>query len=146
MEKRLSFNEFQSVKLVAQACNPLMMKRKHIEGKINKLVEEYQSYDNQIKALEAGIVGLTGLRVEQMVKKVQEAGKPAKYIPTDIVSYDVNNKQFVIDVPETSEPIEVQQMPEQGNDYDIDAQAPQEDAAEEPEVETANVETEETVF
>ena len=34
MEKRISYDEFQSVKRVAQACNPLIMKREKIKAKI----------------------------------------------------------------------------------------------------------------
>lgn len=96
MEKRISFDAFQSVKRVAQACNPLMSKREAVKVKIAKLVKEYQDYDTQIQALEAGIVQVVGFRVEQLVKKVVEPNKPSKYVPTDMVTYDADKKQYVI--------------------------------------------------
>ena len=116
MEKRVSFEVFQSVKRVAQACNPLIMKRENIKAKIAKLAEEYKDYDVQIQSLEAGIKQITGYRVEELVKKVTEAGKTAKYMPTDLVRYDAEKKQYVIgseDIPTTENVA--------GSDFDIDA-------------------------
>lgn len=108
MEKRISFDEFQSVKRVAQACNPLKVKRDKVMDKINALQAEYKSYDTQISALEAGIKSIIGFRTEELVKKVIESGldkngketKTTKYIPTDIVTYDKDHKQYVITVPD----------------------------------------------
>ena len=74
MEKRISYDEFQSVKRVAQACNPLIMKREKIKAKIEALAAEYKSYDAQVKALESGIKQMIGFRVEELVKKVVESG------------------------------------------------------------------------
>lgn len=110
MEKRISFDQFQSVKRVAQACNPLMVKRDKLRAKIEKLAAEYKDYDNQIAALEAGIKQVVGFRVEELVKKVIEPGvdangqpkKTTKYLPTSIVSYDEQHKQFVISVPDVT--------------------------------------------
>ena len=107
MEKRISYSQFQSVKRVAQACDPLMVKREKVKEKIEKLAAEYKDYDTQIKSLEAGIVQVIGCRVEDIVKKVIEPGvdvngktkKTTKYLPTDIVSYDENHKQYVITLP-----------------------------------------------
>ena len=45
MEKRISFDEFQSVKRVAQACNPLKVKRDKVQAKLEALQAEYNSYD-----------------------------------------------------------------------------------------------------
>lgn len=143
MEKRISFDVFQSVKRVAQACNPIMIKRNKVQKKIEALVKEYQEYDTQISALEAGIKQVVGFRVEQLVKKVIEPGtdyngspkKTTKYLPTDIVKYDNATKQYVISVPEetnvAAEPVEAP-VTENGNDYDADVEA--------------STETEETVF
>lgn len=115
MEKRISFDEFQSVKRVAQACNPLKVKRDKVMDKINALQAEYKSYDTQISALEAGIKSIIGFRTEELVKKVIEPGvdkngketKTTKYVPTDIVTYDKDHKQYVInildEVPNTEE-------------------------------------------
>lgn len=108
MEKRISFDQFQSVKRVAQACNPLMVKREKIKAKIEALAEEYKDYDTQIASLEAGIKQVVGFRVEELVKKVIEPGvdangqpkKTTKYLPTDIVSYDENKKQFIVSIPD----------------------------------------------
>lgn len=108
MEKRISFDQFQSVKRVAQACNPLMVKREKIKVKIEALNKEYNDYDTQIASLEAGIKQVVGFRVEELVKKVIEPGvdangqpkKTTKYLPTDIVSYDENKKQFIVSIPD----------------------------------------------
>lgn len=108
MEKRISFDEFQSVKRVAQACNPLKMKRDKVKAKIDALQAEFNSYDAQIVALEAGIKSIIGFRTEELVKKVIESGtdkngketKTTKYVPTDIVTYDKDHKQYVINIPE----------------------------------------------
>lgn len=108
MEKRISFDEFQSVKRVAQACNPLKAKRDKVMDKINALQAEYKSYDTQISALEAGIKSIIGFRTEELVKKVIESGldkngketKATKYVPTDIVTYDKDHKQYVINIPD----------------------------------------------
>lgn len=108
MEKRISFDQFQSVKRVAQACNPLVVKRDKIRAKIETLAAEYKDYDTQISSLEAGIKQVVGFRVEELVKKVIEPGvdangqpkKTTKWLPTDIVSYDEKHKQYVITNPD----------------------------------------------
>lgn len=108
MEKRISFDQFQSVKRVAQACNPLMVKREKIKTKIEAFAKKYKDYDTQIASLEAGIKQVVGFRVEELVKKVIEPGvdtngqpkKTTKYLPTDIVSYDETKKQFIISIPD----------------------------------------------
>lgn len=108
MEKRISFDKFQSVKRVAQACNPLMVKREKIKAKIEALTKEYNDYDTQIVSLEAGIKQVVGFRVEELVKKVIEPSvdangqpkKTTKYLPTDIVSYDETKKQFIVSIPD----------------------------------------------
>lgn len=108
MEKRISFDEFQSVKRVAQACNPLKVKRDKVQAKLEALQAEYNSYDAQISALEAGIKSIIGFRTEELVKKVIEPGtdkngkeiKTTKYVPTDIVTYDKDKKQYVITTPD----------------------------------------------
>lgn len=114
MEKRISFDQFQSVKRVAQACNPLMVKREKIKAKIEALAKEYKDYDTQIASLEVGIKQVVGFRVEELVKKVIEPGvdangqpkKTTKYLPTDIVSYDEKHKQYVITTADESKAVE----------------------------------------
>lgn len=111
MEKRISYDQFQSVKRVAQACNPLMVKRNKLKEKMKALTKEYCEYDTQIASLEAGIKSVLGFRVEQLIKKVIEPGidvngqpkKTTKYLPTDIVSYDAAKKQYVISIPENTD-------------------------------------------
>lgn len=121
MEKRISYDIFMSAKRVAQACNPFYSKRNRVKKQIDKLTKEFNDYDAQISSLEAGIKQITGFRVEDIIKKVIEPsvredgtpvigkdGKPVKttkYVPTDIVTYDKDNKQYVITVPD--EPVEV---------------------------------------
>lgn len=120
MEKRINYSVFMSVKSVAKACNPLITKRDSIKKQIEELAKEYNDYDTQVKSLEAGIKATLGFRVEELVKKVVEPtfnedgtpkiskdGKPVKatkYVPTDIVSYDKDHKQFVITVPDEEKP------------------------------------------
>ena len=111
MKKSISFDEFQSVKRVAQACNPLKVKRDKVQAKIEALQAEYNAYDTQISALEAGIKSIIGFRTEELVKKIIVPGtdkngkeiKTTKYVPTDIVTYDTDKKQYVITVPDAPE-------------------------------------------
>ena len=143
MQKRISFNEFQSVKAVAKAIDPIIRERNKIKVKIESLAAEYKSKLSQIEALEAGIVSIIGFHVEDLVKKVIEPtgatskdGKPVmvtKYLPTDIVSYDVNAKQYVITTPDEPEsdiagclpPSDTVEAPSTeglpGSDYDADS-------------------------
>lgn len=109
MEKRISVNEFRSAVRVAQACNPLIIKRDSFLKKIEKLKEEYDTYDAQVKALESGIVSLLGISVENIVKKeVVVTGtdsngkvtKATKYLPTDNVTFDAEKKQYIVSIPE----------------------------------------------
>lgn len=109
MEKRISYSQFQSVKCVAKACDPLISKRAKLKEKIDKLTAEYDDCDTQIKSLEAGIVTVIGFPVDMLVKKIIEPGidvngmpkKTTKYLPTDIVSYDEKHKQYIISVDDT---------------------------------------------
>lgn len=109
MEKRISYSQFQSVKCVAKACDPLISKRAKLKEKLDKLAKEYEDCNTQIQSLEAGIVSVIGFPVDKLVKKVIEPGidvngmpkKTTKYLPTDIVSYDEKHKQYIISVDET---------------------------------------------
>lgn len=110
MEKRISYSQFQSVKSVAKACDPLITKRDKLKAKLIALTQEYTEYDTQISTLEEGICKIIGFRVEQLVHKVVESGidangqpkKTTKYLPTDMVSYDEEKKQYVITIPDES--------------------------------------------
>ena len=130
MTKRISYQQFQSVKSVAKAIDPIMRKVNPLKEKIETLVQEYKGYIAQVDALQAGIVQIVGFPVSDLVKKVIEPtgavgkdGKPiktTKYVPTDIVSYDEQHKQYIITTPDDSteeetaqSAEEVQQEPEQ---------------------------------
>ena len=166
MEKRISFDQFQSVKRVAQACNPLMVKREKIKVKIEALAKEFKDYDTQIASLETGIKQVIGFRVEELVKKVIEPGvdangqpkKTTKYLPTDIVSYDEQHKQYVIHIPddntkevsksfseseETTATSEENNMETSTEEPDTDTEVNNEDAQA---METENVPTDAPIF
>ena len=158
MEKRISYDQFQSVKRVAQACNPLAVKRDKIRAKIEALAAEFKDYDTQISSLEAGIKQVVGFRVEELVKKVIEPGvdingqpkKTTKWLPTDIVSYDEKHKQYVIvtpDVEEANTAVDEGKDPVEVTEATETVETPAE-ATEEPTEEptSENVETDESVF
>lgn len=127
MEKRISYSQFQQVKSTAKVIDPCIRKIEALKNKIVPLQAEMESYQAQIDLLEAGIVKIIGFHVGELVKKVIEPtgktdanGKPlmvTKYLPTDIVSYDEQEKQYVINIPEPEIP--------QGSDGDIDVKMPE---------------------
>lgn len=127
MEKRISYQQFQSVRAVAKAIDPIQRKQKLVRDKIEALANEYKGYTAQIEALETGIVQIIGFHVSDLVKKVYE-GKLSKYVPTDNVTYDEVTKQYVITTPDTSEPI-VPPTTEDGpgSDFDADVENNQEE-------------------
>lgn len=129
MEKKITYQQFQSVKAVAKAIDPIMRKFKPLDEKVKKLEEERKFYQTQIAALEAGIVQIVGFHVADLVKKVVEVtgttadGKPiksTKFLPTDNVRYDEAAKQYIVTVGE-SETIEVPAPSESNFDNDFDA-------------------------
>lgn len=145
MEKRISYDQFQSVKRVAQACNPLAVKRDKIRAKIEALAAEYKDYDTQISSLEAGIKQVVGFRVEELVKKVIEPGvdvngqpkKTTKWLPTSIVSYDEKHKQYVIslsDADVANDAVEEAKNPAEESDM----KTPVEEPSAEPEAESTD--------
>lgn len=93
----------------------LKAKQKKLEEEIaektSKMKAEFDKVEKQISLLEAGIVQTIGFRVYDLVKKVIEptgktdpkTGKAltvTKYLPTDIVRYDENTKEYIITVPD----------------------------------------------
>lgn len=122
MEKRISYDQFMAVKRVAQAVNPLITKRDKAKEAMDKAQADYDSFNAQVEGLQSGIKQYVGFDVEQLVKKViepavNEDGTPktdkngktlkvTKYVPTDIVSYDKENRQYVITMPDAEEPKE----------------------------------------
>ena len=119
MEKRISYDQFMAVKRVAQAVNPLITKRNKAKEAMDKAQADYDNFNAQVEGLQSGIKQYVGFDVEQLVKKViepavNEDGTPktdkngktlkvTKYVPTDIVSYDKENRQYVITVPDAEE-------------------------------------------
>lgn len=114
MEKRISYSQFQQVKAAAKMIDPNVRKMDAIKKKIQPLVEELKSLQSLNDSLEAGIVSVLGFHVAELVKKVIEptgktdakTGKPimvTKYLPTDVVSYDEQKKQYVIHIPSSDE-------------------------------------------
>lgn len=148
MEKRISYSQFQQVKSAAKMIDPLQRKMQPLRKKIEGLVAELKSYQTQVDALEAGIVSILGFHVSDLVKKVIEPtgktdanGKPltvTKYLPTSIVSYDEQKKEYVINDHNDPEP--VVEAPVDG------VPTTEEAPAEEPEVEEAPAETSESIF
>lgn len=111
MERRIKYSQFQQVKNAAKMIDLPKRKMKPIGEKIAALVAEYKSYQTQISALEAGIVQVMGFHVDDLVKKVIEptgktdlkTGKPimvTKYVETDIVSYDKQKQEYVVEIPD----------------------------------------------
>ena len=119
MEKRISYDQFMAVKRVAQAVNPLITKRNKAKEAMDKAQADYDNFNAQVEGLQSGIKQYVGFDVEQLIKKViepavNEDGTPktdkngktlkvTKYVPTDIVSYDKENRQYVITVPDAEE-------------------------------------------
>ena len=141
------------LKTMAKLKNSVLAIKEEYEAKQAKLKAEFeekaakvkQEYDNcqlQIDSLETGILQITGFHVADLVKKVIEptgktdpkTGKPikvTKYLPTDIVSYDENTKEYVINVPDEGENAPETVVPPTtedtaGSDYDKDAETIQE--------------------
>lgn len=135
MEKRISYSQFQQVKSAAKMIDPNMRKIESLKKKIMPLVEEMKYWQAQNDSLEEGIVKFIGFHVNDLVKKVIEPtgttdknGKAimvTKYLPTDIVAYDEQKKQYVITIPDTKEeaaaPIEAPSTENAaGSDFDVD--------------------------
>ena len=164
MEKRISFIEFQSVKSVAKAIDPYLRQKARLEAQVEglddefkvkaeeelkklkeriktamaakkgKLEAEIKGTEDQIAAIEAGIVSIIGFHVTDLVKKViepnEKGSKETKYLPTDIVSYDTEAKQYVITVPD-EEPAEEPECPTPEVEESAEEEAP-ENVVEEP--------------
>lgn len=118
--------------------------------KLDKLNIELHSKEAQIEAIESGVVKIVGFHASELVKKVIEPtgkvddnGKPvttAKYLPTDMVKYDEQKKEYVITTPDdnnTTQPIEENTPVEAVEEVEVDENAELELVAETVE---ANVE------
>lgn len=140
MEKRISYDQFMAVKRVAQAVNPLITKRNKAKEAMDKAQADYDNFNAQVEGLQSGIKQYVGFDVEQLVKKViepavNEDGTPktdkngktlkvTKYVPTDIVSYDKENRQYVITVPDAPEANEDTNASDTEEEVAMDAQQP----------------------
>jgi hypothetical protein len=127
MEKRIKYQQFQQVKSAAKMIDPLKRKMTPLKKKVEALIVEMKGYQTQIDALEAGIVTVIGFHVDDLVKKVIEPtgktdgnGKPimqTKYVPTDIVTYDEQKKEYVVTTPdENPEPTPTDGVPVENHD------------------------------
>ena len=134
MEKRISYSQFQQIKSAAKMIDPNMRKIEALKKKIMPMVNEMKQYQALNDSLEEGIVKVIGFHVYDLVKKVIEPtgtigkdGKPVKvtkYLPTDIVSYDEQKKEFVVTMPDGGQnPPTTENIA--GTDYDKDAESPQ---------------------
>ena len=95
---------------------------------------QMQNKENDIALFETGIVSMLGVHVTSIVKKVMEptgktdpkTGKPivvTKYLPTDIVAYDEQAKQYVITLPDDEETIVPPTTEDvSGSDFDADVE------------------------
>lgn len=134
MEKRITYTQFQSVKAVAKACEPLFRESERVKNQIAKLAEKYKGLQAQITALETGVVQVIGFHVNDLVVKVK-ADNGAKFVPTDMVKYDTVTKEYVISVPDNAEA--------PGSDFDADAKKETPEPQETPESPVAEPEAEE---
>ena len=108
MKKIITVQQYRSAVRVAQACDPFITKKNSIKAKIDKLQEEYDFYDGQVAAMDAGIRKVIGFPVEMLIKKViipgtdsnGKATKTTKYVSTDIVTYDEEQKKYIITTPD----------------------------------------------
>lgn len=120
MEKRISYTQFQAVKSVAKAIDPILKRKESLKKQIAKLEDEMKVCDEQVAAFESGIIQNIGFHVNELVKKqIDPDKKVAKWVPTDNVKYDEVKKQYIIIVEED---IKVPSPSESiyGNDFDKD--------------------------
>ena len=133
MEKRISYSQFQQIKSAAKMMDPNVRKIESLTKKILPLAEEIKNLKELNNSLEEGIVKMFGFHVSDLVKKIIEPtgtvgkdGKPikvTKYLPTGIVTYDDQKKEFVVTIPDEETPI-VPPTTENvvGSDYDKDVE------------------------
>jgi len=114
-------------------------KKKKLQEEINektaKMKAEFDACQQQIDLLEAGIVQTLGFHVADVVKKVIEptgktdakTGKAitvTKYLPTDIVTYDDQAKEYVITLPDAEAP-ETEDSTEENTEEEQTAEVPE---------------------
>ena len=113
----------KAIALKAELDDKQARLQREIDLKTGKLKEEFEKNEKQISLLEAGIVQTLGFKVYDLVKKVIEptgktdpkTGKPitvTKYLPTDIVTYDEQTKEYVITIPDEEDALPADEHPE----------------------------------
>jgi cell division protein FtsB len=101
----------KAIALKAEIDDKKARLQREIDKKTAALKAEVNACQQQIDLLEAGIVQTLGFHVSDVVKKVIEptgktdpkTGKAltvTKYLPTDIVTYDEQAKEYVITCPD----------------------------------------------
>lgn len=148
MEKKFSKSEIATIKRIAQNVAPFIAKRNKIQKQLEekketveqqvremvakrlekleaKAEEEIKNYQTIIDSLQSYVVNLTGYCVEDLVtRKTEGTGK----IDSN-TGKEVMRTIFTLKYPETVIP--AMEMPEHGNDYDIDAQQAEAEAIQE---------------
>ena len=123
------------IKKGEEALVKLKAKLKEDKAKaLETLKAALETKEKEISLFEAGVFNIIGVHVTDLVKKVIEPtgktdaeGKPikvTKYLPTDIVRYDAETREYVITLPdeeaETVTPPTTEDVA--GSDYDKDAE------------------------
>ena len=118
--KKISVRNWAAIKRVAQNVNPLVVKRNKAEEKIEALKKEITDLQMEIECNEAGVKAITGgycsedlvNKVVEITDKVNAKGEPVKvtkYVPTDRVEYNEEDKCYYIKDEELNDvnPLEV---------------------------------------
>lgn len=114
MQTTIKVAQYRTLVRVAQACDPEITAKNRCLAKIEALQNEVDQHQKQIDAFDAGVRNLTGFPVEALIRKVIISGtdangkptKTTKYVPTDIVTYDEKNKEYIITTPGEEQPAE----------------------------------------
>ena len=122
------------IKKGEEALVKLKAKLKEDKAKaLETLKAALETKEKEITLFEAGVFNIIGVHVTDLVKKVIEPtgktdaeGKPikvTKYLPTDIVRYDAETREYVITLPdEETETVSPTTEGVAGSDYDKDAE------------------------
>jgi cell division protein FtsB len=113
--REMSALQKKAIALKAEIDDKKARLQREIDKKTAALKAEVNACQQQIDLLEAGIVQTLGFHVSDVVKKVIEptgktdpkTGKAltvTKYLPTGIVTYDEQAKEYVITYPDAEAP------------------------------------------
>lgn len=106
MKKELTKVQFMAIMNVAKSCEPLIKACKTLDNDIMELEKKRKEKQFQIDALEEGIVNITGLHVNEIVKlvtvpKMKSDGKihqTTEYKLTSLVTYNEKTGKYTIDI------------------------------------------------